>query len=174
MTVSTHSTRGTRSAAGALGHTPTSGSWNNINYSNPQYTHQDLTPNAEYKLRFADRIYRAFYNNGPMTLAKNQARLDARASQIEPAIIAESARWGDSKGTPALNATNWRTARTTTRNWFTARSTAFLNEAKGTNQGLPSGHAAPGFQPAWRQRACRVRGGADESQRRRRHHLLHH
>ena len=42
-----------------------------------------------------------------MTVAKNQARLDVRASQIEPAIIAESARWGDSKGTPALNATHW-------------------------------------------------------------------
>ena len=63
--------------------------------------------------------------------------------------MAESARWGDSKGTPALNATHWRTARTATRNWFNSRSNAFLNEAK-----------AKGFFPATLPPDFNQRGGS--------------
>ena len=135
--------------------TDTSTYWNGINYSNPQYFHQDLTASAEYRIRFADHLHRHFFNNGPMTAAKNQARLDMRSSQVEPAIIAESARWGDAKTSPARNANHWRTARTNTRNWFTNRSTQFISEAR-TRGFYPTlnpptfnqrgGSVAPGFQ----------------------------
>ncbi len=109
---------------------PTGTYWNNIAYSNPIYYHQDLFASAEYRMRFADRIYRHFFHNGPLTAAANQARLDRRATEIEPAIIAESARWGDStSGTPRTIAT-WRTARNDTRNFFTNRSTVYLTEAR--------------------------------------------
>ena len=70
---------------GPWANTPTSGPWNSINSSNPQYFHQDLTPNPEYKIRFADRIYRAFYNNGPMTVAKTRrGSTRARARSNRP------------------------------------------------------------------------------------------
>ena len=128
---------------------PQTGTWNSFNSSNPQYLHQDLAASAEYKIRFADRLYRACFNDGPLTLAKNQARLDRRASQVEPAIIAESARWGDAKTSPALNAGHWRTARTATRNWFTSRTTQFITEAR-----------TRGFYPAVEPPTFSQRGGS--------------
>lgn len=133
---------------------PLTGNWGKIPYSNPQYFHQDLSSSPEYRMRFADHVYRHFFNNGPLTAGNNQARLDMRASQIEPAIIAESARWGDAKTSPARNASHWRGARTATRNWFANRSTQFLSEAR-TRRFYPAldppgfaqhgGSVAPGF-----------------------------
>ncbi len=109
---------------------PISGNWNRITHSNPQYFHQDLSASGEYRMAFADHLYRHFFHNGPLTAANNQARLDRRASEIEPAIIAESARWGDAKTSPARNASQWRSARTATRNWFSNRSTQLISEAR--------------------------------------------
>lgn len=106
------------------------GNWNRITHSNPQFFHQDLSASPEYRMRFADHIFRHFFNDGPLTAANNQARLDRRAAEVEPAIIAESARWGDAKTSPARNASNWRSARTATRSWFNTRSTQFLSEAR--------------------------------------------
>jgi len=109
---------------------PISGNWNRITHSNPQYFHQDLSASGEYRMKFADHLYRHFFHNGPLTAANNQARLDRRANEIEPAIIAESARWGDAKTSPARNASHWRSARSATRTWFTNRSTQLVSEAR--------------------------------------------
>ena len=57
--------------------------------------HGALRQNPEYRLQFADRIHRLFFNNGIMTeeaLVQHYADL---AAEIELAMIAESARWGD-------------------------------------------------------------------------------
>lgn len=61
----------------------------------PQWLHQKLTVNAEYRQRFADRAYKAFYNDGVFTPEKAEQRFMNRAKQIDLAIIGESARWGD-------------------------------------------------------------------------------
>lgn len=66
-------------------------------YFNPQYLHQQLMSNAEYKMRFADRVYEHFFNDGAMTPATVTRLLSARRDTIDLAIIAESARWGDAK-----------------------------------------------------------------------------
>lgn len=110
--------------------TDTGNYWNNINYSNPQYFHQDLSASPEYMMRFADRMHRHFYNEGAMTTAKNLARFDARAVEIETAVVAESARWGDAQATPARTVANWRTARNATRSAISARYNTFLSEAR--------------------------------------------
>jgi len=73
---------------------------NQRQYFNPQYLHQELTANAEYRLRFADRVYEHFFNNGALTPEANIARLLKRKEQIDLAIIAESARWGDAQHHP--------------------------------------------------------------------------
>jgi len=49
--------------------------------------------NAEYRLRFADRVYNYFFNDGLLTPAKATARFHARAAELQAAIVAESARW---------------------------------------------------------------------------------
>ncbi len=65
----------------------------------PQWLHEKLTKNAEYRMRFADRAYTYFRPGNVLSPEACKARFDARAVTIEDAIIAESARWGDSKGT---------------------------------------------------------------------------
>ncbi len=66
-------------------------------YFNPQWLHQQLATNTEDKMRFADHVYRHFFNDGPMTSAGAARLLTARKDTIDLAIIAESARWGDAK-----------------------------------------------------------------------------
>ena len=81
-----------------------------INNSHAQWIHQRLTSNALYKMRFADRAYKYLYNNGLLTPAKCEALFRLRAEEINMAIIAESARWGDSKSSSPLTKANWSTA----------------------------------------------------------------
>jgi len=67
--------------------------------SNPQWIHQQLMENAEYRLRFADRAQKHFFHGGPLTPDAALARIRERIDQIDLAIIAESARWGDAQRT---------------------------------------------------------------------------
>lgn len=78
--------------------------------SNPQWIHQKLSENKNYRLRFADRTYKHFYNDGALTITNNRDRINSRKSEIETAIIAESARWGDSKSDTPLTKANWTNA----------------------------------------------------------------
>ncbi len=72
----------------------------NRDYSNPQWLHQQLAVHPEYRMRFADRAHRVFFNDGALTPAASEARLMSRANEIDLAIIAESARWGDTAVDP--------------------------------------------------------------------------
>ncbi len=77
-------------------------------YFNPQWLHQQLIAHPEYKMRFADHVYRHFFNDGIMTLATATNLLLARKDTIDIAIIAESARWGDAKVTrPRTKDDDW-------------------------------------------------------------------
>jgi hypothetical protein len=79
------------------------------NYTfNPQWLHYKLTSNEEYKLRFADRVYKHFFNNGVFVPEIAQKRFAERVEQIDLAIIAESARWGDQQsGRPYTRNEHW-------------------------------------------------------------------
>ena len=69
---------------------------------NPHWLHEQLAnTNVDYRLRFADHVYASFFNDGVLTAGKARARIQNRADQIDMAIIAESARWGDSSYHPA-------------------------------------------------------------------------
>ncbi|HWB02783.1 MAG TPA: chitobiase/beta-hexosaminidase C-terminal domain-containing protein [Verrucomicrobiales bacterium] len=50
---------------------------------------------AEFRLKFADRVHRHLFNGGALTTSACLARWNARVSEIDHAIVAESARWGD-------------------------------------------------------------------------------
>ena len=76
--------------------------------SNGQWIHQQLMANAEYRMRFADRVQEFFFHGGALTPEAATARLMTRAGEIQLAIIAESARWGDAKTEPALTKANWQ------------------------------------------------------------------
>jgi len=121
---------------------PVNGTWNTLNKSNAQFTHQDLAVNAEYRMRFADRAHRHLVSpNGALHTAKNQERLSARAAIVESAIIAESARWGDSKTDSPHTANTWRSAANATLSWFNNRNSQVLPQLQAA--GLYPAVAAP-------------------------------
>ncbi|MFC7337747.1 lamin tail domain-containing protein [Haloferula chungangensis] len=55
----------------------------------------------EYRLRFADRLQKHLFHGGALTQEACSARWMARAAELDRAILAESARWGDHRRTPA-------------------------------------------------------------------------
>ena len=57
--------------------------------------HQRFATNEEYRLLFADRLQKHFFNNGVLTPEVITETWNARARQLDRAIVAESARWGD-------------------------------------------------------------------------------
>ncbi|MEW6157565.1 MAG: lamin tail domain-containing protein [Verrucomicrobiota bacterium] len=61
----------------------------------PSGLHTKLLASPEYRLAFADRVRRHFFNQGALTSEAVIARWNKRADEIELPIIAESARWGD-------------------------------------------------------------------------------
>jgi hypothetical protein len=105
------------------------------NYFNPQFLHERLSKNVEYQVSFSDHIYKHFFNNGALTPKASQARLSARASEIDTSVIAESARWGDTKWSPArtkdddwLPSVNW-----IMNSYFPTRTSVVLQQLKVDN-----------------------------------------
>lgn len=118
---------------------------NQHNYAqyNPQYLHQDLMASPEYKQMFIDRVQKAFFNDGALTVTNDIARLMERVGEVDPAIISEAARWGDAKVAVPRNKTTWQTE----INWlintyFPTRGTLVLGQLR--NDGLFT-FAGPAF-----------------------------
>jgi hypothetical protein len=61
----------------------------------PSGLHTKLVTSPQYRMDFADRVHRAFFNNGPLMPSNNITRWMNRARQVDLPIILESARWGD-------------------------------------------------------------------------------
>jgi hypothetical protein len=77
-----------------------------------------LVANAEYQLRFADRVQKYLFNGGELTQEVTVPRYRELADMIEPALVAESARWGDQDGNAAHTVEQWRTQRDYVLNTF--------------------------------------------------------
>ncbi len=130
----------------------------------PTEIHSYLRNNAEYRLRFSDRVQRHFGPGGPLYVDSNSPAVDPahpernrpgalylnRIREVESAVVLESARWGDS--VPArtnnpfsradfLTELNWLTS-----TYFPQRSSNVLNQYR-TQLLYPSalGVAAPIF-----------------------------
>ncbi len=67
-----------------------------------------LQLNAEYRLRYADRVRAHFFNGGPLSPEISSALWTNRSAAMTEAIVAESARWGDHRRD--LNSGNWSSA----------------------------------------------------------------
>ena len=86
--------------------TPFSAAGANIDYFNPHWLHEQLSSsNVDYRMHFADHVNRLF--TGILGLANARNYVQKRANQIDMAIIAESARWGDSKRQSPLTRQDW-------------------------------------------------------------------
>ena len=58
---------------------------------------QTMRTSEEFRLLFADRAYRHCFDGGALSLVASQERYRDLALQIDKAIVAESARWGDTQ-----------------------------------------------------------------------------
>ena len=75
----------------------------------------------DFKTLLADRIYKHFFNNGALTPARNEARLNARMLEVRDSLIVECARWN--YRTPA----SWESAAAAIRTGlFPGRSTELV------------------------------------------------
>lgn len=58
---------------------------------------QKMRTSEEFRLLFADRVYKNCFNDGALSVANSQGRYLKIANMIDKAIVAESARWGDTQ-----------------------------------------------------------------------------
>jgi len=107
--------------------------------------HLNLLPSAEYRIMFADRVHKMFFNDGILTPGKLIERYAAIAQKVERAIVAESARWGDMHYTTVpLTLADWYVERDWMLNtYLPQRSAIVLEELKSYN--LYSSVAAPAY-----------------------------
>lgn len=102
-----------------------------VTASNPQWIWQKMWANAEFRLYCADRVQAHFFNDGALTPPAAIDRFMRRASQIERAVVGESARWGDSKRNPPFTRTDWlNEVNNIVRNYMPNRSGVVLNQLR--------------------------------------------
>ena len=65
------------------------------NANSPAHPYSRLRTNADFRMRFADRVQKHLFEGGALTNEEARRRWMARANEIDRAVIAESARWGD-------------------------------------------------------------------------------
>lgn len=108
-----------------------SGSRSNYNKSNPSFLHFDLAEGTEeYRLRFADRAHLALFNGGQLTRDQVFDLMDNRRATVSNVIIAESARWGDSKRSDPFDEQDWNNAVNSLSSIINSRSEDFLEHLR--------------------------------------------
>jgi hypothetical protein len=99
-----------------------------------------LRANADYRALFADRVQKLLFTpGGTFTSANLIALWQARVNEVDAAMLAESARWGDNinPSTPYTQA-GWRTDMNTIVNsYFPARGNNLLTQLKNLSTTTP-------------------------------------
>lgn len=70
-----------------------------------------LRDNREFLLRFGDHVQKQMFQGGPLTREASYARYKELADEVELAIIAESARWGDQASSTPYGLAHWQSTR---------------------------------------------------------------
>ncbi|MGE0758791.1 MAG: CotH kinase family protein, partial [Pirellulaceae bacterium] len=70
-----------------------------VDSPSPSYLYGRLLANASFRLKFADRVQQLCFNRGVLSPEANYDRWMVRQQQLDHAIVAESARWGDARRT---------------------------------------------------------------------------
>ena len=116
---------------------------------------QDLTtrrgralrrPEAEsdFRLRFADRVHRALFNEGAFTTDQAVQRYEQILSEVEQAMVAESARWGDMHASNPHTPLDWAEEADSVINTFIRPRAAILLDHF-RSDGLYPSFDAPAF-----------------------------
>ncbi|QDV73863.1 CotH kinase family protein [Botrimarina mediterranea] len=103
-----------------------------------------LRQNEEFRLRFADRAQRALFNNGALTPNEAIARYESVLAEMDEAIVAESARWGDMHRSTPLTSAQWEAeSQSVIDTFLTGRTSVFVNQLRAA--GLYPSTNAPVF-----------------------------
>ena len=98
-----------------------------FDWSNPQWIHDALRLNAEYKLRFADHVQKHFFNGGALVPAVAKQRWVDKAAQINKAIRVYAARYSIA----SAGERSWTTKINQIRDsFFDARQNVILNQLR--------------------------------------------
>ena len=103
---------------------------------NPSTIYSSLRKeNAEFRVLFGDHVHRHFFNRGALTPAAVEARWMRRANEIDRAVVAESARWGDkSRKIPFTRDHEWLAEQLWARlTYFPIRSDIVLQQFRDAN-----------------------------------------
>lgn len=106
-----------------------------------------LKQNAEFRVLVGDRAHQHLFGDGALTPEQTIARFDALAAQVEAALVAESARWGDQHNAePYTVDAHWRVERDRVRaEYLPQRSGVFLGQLR--QAGLYPAIDGPVFAP---------------------------
>ncbi len=137
----THDGDGTMNNTDVTG-TITAGS--TLQYFNPRWLSQQLAANAKYRLRFADRVQKHFFNGGAVDTPVAIARWQSLRGQLGPAMLAESARWGDAASATPRTVANFNAANDALEAGFLTTRRATLISQLRTRSLFPS-FDAPAF-----------------------------
>ncbi len=115
--------------------------------ANPLRMWEKCMANAEFRVLFADRVQKHCFGAGAYTAASQLAIWNARAAEIDQAVIGESARWGDAaSGTPLTRDAHWLPRINFFRtSWFPARTDIVLSQLRA--RGYFPALAAPDVSP---------------------------
>jgi hypothetical protein len=112
--------------------------------SNPYYLWMRLLQNSEFRLLIADRIQKHFFGNGALTREETTARFKSLQTEIDRAIVGESARWGDAKQSSPITRDDWRAATDfKLQSYFPFRTDIVLEQLR--DAGLFPTFTAPNF-----------------------------
>lgn len=81
-----------------------------------------------FQIKWADRTQRMFFNDGILTPENLIERYQAMADEIEPAIYAETARWGDDNASRPHTIEEWRDERDWMLNTYLSQRSAIVVE----------------------------------------------
>ena len=101
------------------------------NRSTPQYIWFRMIQNPEFRILVADRAQLHCFNGGPLSVEGMRTAFLTRSNEIQRAIVAESARWGDAKTSTPYNRNTWVSAMNTVMSSFiNGRTAVLINQIK--------------------------------------------
>jgi len=103
----------------------------------------------DFRILFADRVYKHCFNDGALTEAAIIARFDALCAQIDSPIVGESARWGRFKGGGGLwtRDDDWLPYKNSVRSLMVGNVQRLLTALRDINQPSPHPKYYPDTEP---------------------------
>lgn len=105
------------------------------------YSH--LNASQEFRVLFGDRVHRALFNDGALASANSIARYQEIIQELQPVIVAESARWGDMHRSTPYTKVEWQAETQNVVNFLSNRHNIFLQQLR--TAGLYPNVVAPTF-----------------------------